>query len=60
MKCVCGNKKMTSAGQLMRVSGKRQRWYCPVCGRTKTVPIPKPNQGRGVPIAPSKFTDEEE
>ena len=51
MKCVCGNSRMTSAGRRMRVSGERQVWLCPKCGRSKTVPVPKPKKGRGVPIA---------
>jgi len=54
MKCLCGNSRMTKAGERQRVSGRRQVWYCPKCGRTKTVPMPKP---RGVSLNPKNFTD---
>jgi len=59
MKCLCGNSKMTKAGERQRVRGRRQVFYCPKCGRTLTVPMPKPRKARGVSLKSSTFVEGE-
>ena len=58
----CGSDRIQKAGKVMMVSGEKQRVKCQGCGRVfydTALVKPKPKKGRGVPLAPSTFVEED-
>ena len=59
MRCKsCGSRSMRKNYTRQRVKGLMESWLCLSCGKSRTVPVPKPKKVKGVSINPKEFTDD--